>query len=491
MDVESFREFGKAAVDYLADYLENIRDRQVLPNVEPGYMRKLLPEEAPEEPERWQDVLKDMDRAIMPGLTHWHSPHFHAFYPTANSYPGIVGELLSAGLGTIGFTWMSSPASTELEVITLDWLGKMVGLPPEFLSCSPGHGGGVIQGSASEATLLCLLVARERYVQRLQEKNPNLSEEALRMTKAKLIAYTSNQSNSSVEKAGILGAVPMRLVPCDEKFQMKGQALREAIETDVKNGLIPCIVISTLGTTPTCANDPLEEISTVCKEFGVWHHVDAAYSGAALICPEYRYICKGIENTDSFNFNPHKWMLVNFDCSALWVKDSRELVSAMSVDRAYLAHTKQDSGMPDYRNWQIPLGRRFRALKLWFVLRIYGVRKLQEFIRQQCQLAIDFEQLLKSDDRFEIFTPAHMGLVTFRLKGPNENTKKLMANLQSGKKIYVVGAQLDGKEMIRFAICSRFTESSDIQFAWQEILRQTEKVFALPSKKQEITRGQK
>ncbi|XP_065353773.1 aromatic-L-amino-acid decarboxylase-like [Cloeon dipterum] len=477
MDAQSFREFGKAAIDYMADYLENIRDKQVLPNVEPGYMRKLLPEEAPEEPEDWREVLKDMDRAIMPGLTHWHSPHFHAFYPTANSYPGIVGEMMSAGLGTIGFTWMSSPASTELEVITLDWLGKMIGLPPQFLSCSPGYGGGVLQGSASEATLLCLLVARERYVQRLHEKNPSLTEQELRATKAKLVAYASDQSNSSVEKAGILGSVPMRLIRADEKFQMSGSNLRAAIEADLKEGLIPCIVISTLGTTPTCANDPLREIAAVCSEFGIWLHVDAAYSGAALICPEYRYICEGIELADSFNFNPHKWMLVNFDCSALWVKDSRELVAAMSVDRAYLVHTQQDAGMPDYRNWQIPLGRRFRALKLWFVLRIYGVKKLQEYIRAQCKLATDFEMLLRGDDRFEIFTPAHMGLVTFRLKGPNENTNKLMANLQKSKKIYVVGAEVGGKAMIRFAICSRFTTFSDIEYAWNEMVSQTDKVF--------------
>ncbi|KAF4524640.1 hypothetical protein B566_EDAN013749 [Ephemera danica] len=463
MNAEEFRQFGKAAVDYLADYLENIRDKKVLPDVEPGYLRHLLPTNAPEEPDDWRDVLADMDRAIMPGMTHWHSPHFHAYYPTGNSYPGIVGEMMCAGMGTIGFTWMSGPACTELEVITLDWLGQMLGLPEEFLSASPGHGGGVLQGSASEATLVALLTARERYV-RNHASSPS-EEQQLR---AKLVAYTSDQANSSVEKAGILAAVPMRLLQTDETCRLSAQTLRDAIQEDRAKGLIPCCLIATLGTTGTCAFDPLEELAPVCQESGLWFHVDAAYAGSAFICPEYRYLMAGVEQSDSFNFNPHKWMLVNFDCSAMWVRDSRELVAAMSVDRVYLRHPKEGV-MPDYRNWQIPLGRRFRALKLWFVLRLYGVKRIQEHIRTQCELAKQFEAMVRKDERFEIVAPASMGLVCFRLKGPNELTQEMLTGLQTSGKIYVIGAVNAGCFLVRFAVCSRFTAYSDIEFAWKEL----------------------
>ncbi|KAJ9576936.1 hypothetical protein L9F63_006502, partial [Diploptera punctata] len=275
MDATEFRKFGKAAVDYLADYLENLRDRPVLPSVEPGYLQEMIPKEAPTQPETWQDILQDMDRVVMPGVTHWHSPHFHAYYPTANSFPGIVGEMFSAGIGCIGFSWITSPACTELEVAMMDWLGKLLNLPKEFLNCSDGPGGGVIQGSASEATLVGLLAAKEKMVKILQADHPDWDQG---MIKAKLVAYTSDQSNSSVEKAGLLGSTPMRLLPTDEKCRLRGSMLEQAIKEDRENGLIPFYVVGTLGTTGTCAFDDLEELGPICNRENLWLHVDAAYA---------------------------------------------------------------------------------------------------------------------------------------------------------------------------------------------------------------------
>jgi len=464
MDSREFREFGKAMVDYIADYWDTIRDRDVLPSVQPGYLQNLIPKEAPAQSENWKDVLLDVERIIMPGVTHWHSPKFHAYYPTASSFPGIAGEMLSAAIGCIGFSWMSSPACTELEVNMMNWLGKLLGLPEEFLNCSEGPGGGVIQGTASEATLVGLLAAKEKTVNFLKRTNPSLSEADI---KGKLIAYTSDQANSSVEKAGLLASVPMKHLPSDNCC-LRGETLREAIRKDREAGLIPCYVVSTLGTTGTCAFDNLEELGVICNEENVWLHVDAAYAGSAFICPEYRHLMKGVELCDSFNFNPHKWMLVNFDCSAMWVKDARYLVEAFNVDRIYLKH-QHEGHAPDYRHWQIPLGRRFRALKLWFVLRIYGVEGLQKHIRGQIGLAKYFEQLVLNDSRFEVCTSS-MGLVCFRLKGENTLTQELIDKITANKKIYVIPCHFKEKLVIRFAICSRLTQVSDVDSSWAEIL---------------------
>ncbi|XP_076277817.1 aromatic-L-amino-acid decarboxylase isoform X2 [Lasioglossum baleicum] len=345
MDTKDFIDFGKAAIEFVANYNETIRDRNVLPDVEPGYLSELLPEEAPQKAESWQQVLEDVEKYIMPGVTHWNSPNFHAFYPTGNSYPSIVGEIVSAGISCIGFSWLASPACTELEVITLNWLGKLIGLPKEFLTSDEGHGGGVIQGSASEVTFLCLLAAKEETIRRTKQLHPEWDENFIT---SKLISYTSDQSNSSVEKAGLLAMVTMRLLPTDEKCSFRGETLSKAIKEDLEKGLIPFYVVTTLGTTGTCAFDNLDELGPICNEHNIWLHVDAAYAGAAFVCPEYRHLMSGVQYVDSFNMNPHKWLLVNFDCSTLWVKDSRRLIEAFSVDRIYLEHDKQGLA-PDYR----------------------------------------------------------------------------------------------------------------------------------------------
>ncbi|KAJ8939238.1 hypothetical protein NQ318_015196 [Aromia moschata] len=479
MDVQQFREFGKAAVDYIADYFQTIRDRPVLSSVHPGYLGELLPPEPPQSGESWQDVLQDVDRIIMPGLTHWHSPNFHAYYPTAHSFPAVVGEMMSAGFGCVGLSWVASPAYTELEVAMMNWLGKLLHLPDDFLNCSEGPGGGVIQGSASEVTFVALLAAKEKKVKDLRLLHPELTEADI---KGKLVAYSSDQSNSSVEKSGLLGSMPMRLLPTDEKGRLTSAALIEAIEKDKAQGLIPCYVVACLGTTPTCAFDDLTDLGPVCIRENIWLHVDAAYAGTALACPEYRYLMKGVEFADSFNFNPHKWMLVNFDCSAMWVKDARYLVEAFNVERIYLKDNHKGLA-PEYRHWQISLGRRFRALKLWFVLRIYGVEGIQKHVRHQISLAKHFEELARNDARFEVCTSS-MGLVCFRLKGNNQLTQDLLEKVQDRKNIYVIAGKFHGKFVIRFAICSRLTQISDVEYAWQEFLSQAESI--VPSNKTKI-----
>lgn len=295
--------------------------------------------------------------------------------------------------------------------------------------------------------------------------------------KSKLVAYTSDQSNSSVEKSGMLGSVPMRLLPTDDNCRLRGETLLAAMKKDRENGLIPFYVVATFGTTGTCAFDDVEELGPICNEDNIWLHIDAAYAGAALACPEYRHYMTGIKYADSFNFNMHKWMLCNFDCSALWVKNAKYLVEAFNVDRIYLKH--QHEGLaPDYRHWQIPLGRRFRSLKIWFVLRIYGVEGIRNHIRKQIGLAQDFANFMKTDSRFDIVTEVTLGLVCFRIKGPDARTKQLIDKLTARKNIYVIPATFKGELIIRFVICSRLTEKQDVEFAWNEIQSQADEVLA-------------
>ncbi|XP_065557349.1 aromatic-L-amino-acid decarboxylase-like [Artemia franciscana] len=462
-------EFLRAAlqmVEYIIEYMENIKNRQVLPSIEPGYIRTLLPGEAPENPEKWENILGDIERVIMPGVTHWHSPHFHAYYPTGNSWPSLLADMLSDAIGCIGFTWMASPACTELETLMMDWLGKLLDLPKCFLSEeSEGVGGGVIQTTASEATLVCMLAAKTKTIQKYRALEPQWKESEIL---ERLIVYGSDQAHSSVERAALLAGVKYRSLQSNREYSLEGNAVKQAIKKDRDEGLIPFFVIVTLGTTPSCAFDKLDEIGSVCEEEEIWIHVDAAYAGSAFICPEYRHHLNGINLADSFNFNPHKWLMVHFDCSALWLKNSKDLVDAFNIDPVYLRHDKQSKTL-DYRHWQIPLGRRFRSLKLWFVLRIYGAEGLRKHIRKQCNLAKAFSDLVHSDDRFEIPVQSQLGLVCFRLKGDNELSKELLKRINERKKIHLVPSVLRGIYVIRFAVCSRLTEIEHVEFAWNEI----------------------
>ncbi|CAG5136399.1 unnamed protein product [Candidula unifasciata] len=446
MDASEFRSRGKEMVDYIADYLETISLRHPLPTVKPGYLRAMIPDQAPVTGEAWEQVKKDIERVIMPGVTHWHSPHFHAYFPAGNSYPALLGDMLSDAIGCIGFTWASSPACTELEVVMMDWLAKMLHLPTEFLFSDEGKGGGVIQGTASEATLVALLSARTTMSTKLQAADRNLSHGQIL---DKLIAYTSEESHSSVERAALIGMVKIRKLRTDDNCSLR--------------------LCATVGTTSSCAFDNLRELGPVCTRYDVWMHVDAAYAGSACVCPEFRYLIDGLEHSMSFNFNPHKWLMVNFDCSAMWVKD-RDLVSgAFELDPLYLKHDNQGQAMPDYRHWQIPLGRRFRSLKLWFVLRMFGTEGLQQQIRKDVSLAKQFESLVRSDPRFEIFGAVTLGLVCFRLKGPNSTNEALNKRINDDRRIHLVPSKVKGTYFLRFAVCASSTQSSDVTFAWSVI----------------------
>ncbi|KAM4856735.1 aromatic-L-amino-acid decarboxylase [Urocitellus parryii] len=475
MDASEYRRRGKEMVDYVADYLEGIEGRPVYPNVEPGYLRPLIPTEAPQEPEAFEDVINDLEKIIMPGVTHWHSPYFFAYFPTASSYPSLIADMLCGAIGCIGFSWAASPACTELETVMMDWLGKMLQLPEEFLAGTAGEGGGVIQGSASEATLVALLAARTKVTRRLQAASPELTQAAIM---EKLVAYFSDQAHSSVERAGLIGGVQMKAIPSDGKFAMRASALQEALEQDKAAGLIPFLVVATLGTTSCCSFDNLLEVGPICKKEDMWLHIDSAYAGSAFICPEFRHLLNGVEFADSFNFNPHKWLLVNFDCSAMWVKKRTDLTGAFKLDPVYLKHSHQDSGLiTDYRHWQIPLGRRFRSLKLWFVFRMLGVKGLQAHIRKHVQLAHMFESLVLQDSRFEICAEVTMGLVCFRIKGSNQLNEALLQRINNARKIHLVPCHLRDKFVLRFAICSRMVESAHVQFAWEHIRELGEEVL--------------
>ncbi|XP_064648973.1 aromatic-L-amino-acid decarboxylase-like [Lineus longissimus] len=470
MDAEEFRKRGKEMVDYVADYLENIQERRVFPTVEPGYLHHLIPDHAPDTPDKWDEVMADVERVIMPGVTHWHHPQFHAYFPTAQSYPAICADMLSDAIGCIGFSWASSPSCTELEVVMMDWLGKMLNLPEAFLS--GGKGGGVIQGTASEATLVALLAARFKIIHEQLEKNPDLTKADIM---GKLVAYYSEQAHSSVERAGLLGMVKMTAIPSDEEESMRGEALEAAIARDKENGLLPFLVVTTLGTTSSCAFDNLLEVGPVCEKHDIWMHIDAAYAGSSFICPEFRPFLDGVEYAMSFNFNPHKWMLVNFDCSAMWLKDSSYVVDAFNMDPLYLKHDAQGL-VPDYRHWQIPLGRRFRSLKMWFVMRLYGIQGLQAYIRKHIELAHEFEALVREDEKFEIFGKVTMGLVCFRLKGPNEINEALLKKINKEGKIHIVPSKVKATYFLRFAICHKENDSEDVHFAWEVIKTASTKV---------------
>ncbi|XP_035971119.1 aromatic-L-amino-acid decarboxylase [Halichoerus grypus] len=467
MNSSEFRRRGKEMVDFVADYLEGIEGRQVYPDVEPGYLRPLIPTTAPEEPDTFEDILNDVEKIIMPGVTHWHNPYFFAYFPTANSYPALLADILCGAIGCIGFSWAASPACTELETVMMDWLGKMLKLPEAFLAGQVGEGGGVIQGSASEATLVALLAARTKVVRHLQAASPGLTQGAIM---EKLVAYSSDQAHSSVERAGLIGGVKIKAIPSDGKFAMRASALQEALERDKAEGLIPFFVVATLGTTSCCSFDNLLEVGPICTKEDMWLHIDAAYAGSSFICPEFRHLLNGVEFADSFNFNPHKWLLVNFDCSAMWVKKRTDLIGAFKLDPLYLKHGHQDSGLiTDYRHWQLPLGRRFRSLKMWFVFRMYGVKGLQAYIRKHVRLAHEFEHLVLQDPRFEICAEVTLGLVCFRLKGSNKLNEDLLERINSVKKIHLVPCHLRDKFVLRLAICARTVESAHVQRSWEHI----------------------
>lgn len=454
-------------VDFIADYMENIRDKRVFPSVKPGYMRSLVSNDAPQDGECWDKIFGDFEKVVLPGVTHWQSPYMHAYFPALNSPASLLGDMLADAIGCLGFTWASSPACTELEVIVMDWLGKAIGLPEDFLHTrSDSSGGGVIQTTASEATFVALLAARTEAIRRIKSIYDDDMDDA--EINKRLVAYCSDQAHSSAEKAGLIGLVKMRYIESDDDLSMRSDLLVEAIKYDQQQGLIPFFLCATLGTTGACAFDNLASLGPICQIENIWIHVDAAYAGTGFVCPEFREWMNGIEYASSFAFNPSKWMMVHFDCTAMWVKNSQSLHRTFNVDPLYLKH--ENSGLAvDYMHWQIPLSKRFRALKLWFVLRNFGIKGLQAHVRRGVELANLFAKCITSDSRFELPVKNHLGLVVFRLKGDNELTEKLLKRLNSEGKIHCVPASFKGIYVIRFTITSFRTTEDDVMRDWKII----------------------
>ncbi|XP_004611838.2 histidine decarboxylase [Sorex araneus] len=466
MEPQEYRERGKQMVDYICQYLSTVRERRVTPDVQPGYLRAQMPESAPEEPDSWDSIFGDIERIIMPGVVHWQSPHMHAYFPALNSWPSLLGDMLADAINCLGFTWASSPACTELEMNVMDWLAKMLGLPEHFLHHHPGsQGGGVLQSTVSESTLIALLAARKNKILQMKTSEPGADESSLN---ARLVAYTSDQAHSSVEKAGLISLVKMRFLPVDDNFSLRGETLQRAIEEDRERGLVPVFVCATLGTTGVCAFDCLAELGPICAREGLWLHTDAAYAGSAFLCPEFRDFLKGIEYADSFAFNPSKWMMVHFDCTGFWVKDKYKLQQTFSVDPIYLRHA--NSGVAtDFMHWQIPLSRRFRSIKLWFVIRSFGVKNLQAHIRHGTEMAQYFESLVRKEPFFEIPAQRHLGLVVFRLKGPNCLTDRVLKEINKAGRLFLIPATIQDKLIIRFTVTSQFTTRDDILRDWNLI----------------------
>ncbi|KEY70937.1 hypothetical protein S7711_00777 [Stachybotrys chartarum IBT 7711] len=470
MDSDEFREAAKAAIDEIAEYYDNISSQRVVADVQPGYLRPLLPASAPLDPEPMAAIRADVRDKILPGITHWASPRFMAFFPCSSSYPAAVAEMYSSAFNGAHFNWVCSPAVTELETVVLDWLAQALGLPDCFLSGGPTNGGGVIHGSASEAVLTVMVAARDRYLDRAVAHLPegDARDEELWRRRSRLVALGSAGTHSSTRKAAQIIGVRFVAVPVaeEEGFALTGGALAATLADLRARGLEPFYLTATVGSTDVCAVDDLEGVARALAADAapadapagdVWVHVDAAYAGTALLLEENRHLAAPMAGFHSFNVNPHKWMLTTFDCSTLWVRDRALLVtSSLSVKPPYLRNQFSDAQLvTDYRDWQIPLGRRFRSLKLWFVLRAYGLRGLAAHVRRGVALAERLEALLRRrPDLFAVFTPARFGLLTFRVAAArdahvNARTEALYAKVNRDGEFFLTSTVINGKFAIR------------------------------------------
>ena len=467
MDKETFRRHGYEIVDWIADYFENVKQYPVRSNAGPGGIKSLLPAHPPETGENMPDILNDFRKIIIPGITHWQHPGWFAYFPANNSPASVLGEMLTAGLGAQCMSWETSPAATELEEIVTDWLRQMTGLPEEMK--------GVIQDTASTATLTALLTAREAAT------GFSFNEQGQDREKHKaLTVYASSEAHSSIEKgvkiAGF-GRQNLRYIATDDNYAMKPDKLEEAVVKDIESGYKPACVIATIGTTSSTAIDPLPKIGKVCKKFGIWLHIDAAMAGSAAILEEKKHLFDGSQFFDSLVFNPHKWLLTNFDCSVYFVKNTELLVKAMSVNPEYLKTSKDDQ-VNNFRDWGIQLGRRFRALKLWFVIRSYGVDGLKQIIRNHISMANWFADRIKDSPNFELMAPVSLNLVCFRWNNGqldnselNRINKHLLSRINESGEVYLTHTLLSGRYTIRLSVGQRTTTRSDVERALAIIFR--------------------
>ncbi|MEA1876396.1 MAG: aminotransferase class I/II-fold pyridoxal phosphate-dependent enzyme [Bacteroidota bacterium] len=465
MKPEEFRKHAHQLVDWMLDYYENIDKFPVKSQVSPGEILSKLPASAPQSGESMDQILKDFNELILPGMTHWQNPNFFAYFPANASFPSLLAEMLTATLASQCMIWDTSPAAAELEEQMMNWLKQMTGLPTDWA--------GVIQDGASTATLTAILTAREtKSAYRINKEGFNNGQQ--------FRVYCSTETHSSVEKAvkiAGLGKSNLIKIAVDDSLAMDAKALEKAIAKDLSAGFIPLCVIAALGTTGTTAMDPLEPIASICKKHEIWLHVDAAYAGTALLLPEYRWMIEGIEEVDSFVFNPHKWMFTHFDCTAYFVKDEEALVRTFEILPEYLK-TQSRGKVKDYRDWGIPMGRRFRALKLWFVIRSFGIEGLQTKIRKHIQLAERFESWVLDHPDFEIMTKRTLNLVCFRYHPHgisneveiNQLNENLENSINSEGNIFLTHTKVHGKYTLRMVIAQTNVEEKHVEEAWGVIL---------------------
>ncbi len=459
LDLEAFRASAHELVDWITDYMANLDERPVIEPVSPGDVRAKLPDRAPERSEPVAAMLADLDRVVLPGLSHWQHPGWFAFFPAQASPLAILGEMAAAGLGVQGMLWSTSPAATEIESHVIDWLVDLLGVPQEWKTTS--RGGGVLQSGASDSTHTALVVAREECRNRSGAPAENM------------VAYTSSQAHSSVEKgARMAGYGHLRLLETDQHFAATPQSLIDSIGSDLDAGLTPTCVCTNIGTTGTASVDPLRRFGEIAREHNLWHHVDAAYAGSAMICEEFRHHQDGLELVDSYTFNPHKWLATNLDCSVMWVADRRPLIETLSVLPPYLRNEASASGkVIDYRDWTGPLGRRFRALKLWFVLRAFGAEGLRQMIRKHVRWARELTERVESHPRLELFAPTLFALVSFTHIDGNQATDYLANAINASGRFYLTVSETDGRRYVRVSIGSIWTTKSHVEALW-ELIRQ-------------------
>ena len=461
MTPEEFRKYGREVVDWIADYWERVGSLPVDARVRPGEVAASLPSSAPERGESFSAVLADLDRVVLPGVTHWQHPAFFAYFPANASGSGVLGDLLSSGLGVQGMLWATSPAATELETVVLDWLAELLDLPGSF------RGHGVIQDTASSSLLCALLAALHR------SSGGSVRTDGIRDRYA---VYLSPETHSAAEKAvriAGLGDAAIRVLDVDpSSLSVTADSLRAAAAADRAAGVTPLFLVATVGTTSTTAIDPVRALGQLCRAEGIWLHVDAAYAGVAAVCPELRWLNDGLELADSYATNPHKWLLTNFDCDAFWVADPDALVGALSVLPEFLRNAPTESGaVIDYRDWQVPLGRRFRALKLWAVLRWYGAEGLREHIRTGVALAQQLASWARADPRFEVVAPHPLGLVCLRLVAGDEATEALLTAVNESGQAYLSHTRVHGRYVLRVAIGGTFTERRHVEALWALLRR--------------------
>ncbi|CAL4993176.1 unnamed protein product [Urochloa decumbens] len=418
LDADEFCRHGHQVIDFIADYYASIGTYPVRPSVTPGFLLDKLPEHAPSRPEHdaFAAALRDVRDHILPGLTHWQSPRHFAHFPASSSTAGALGEALTAGINVVPFTWAASPAATELEMVVTDWLGKALHLPETLLFS--GGGGGTLLGTSCEAILCALVAAREQKLAQIGSSK-GIGD---------LVVYCSDQTHFALRKAARIAGIRRdncREIPTcrDRMFALSPADLRAAMDADVNAGLVPFFVCATIGTTQTAAVDPVGELSAVAAARGAWVHVDAAYAGAALVCPEFRHVTdNAAEGVDKFSMNAHKWLLANTDCCALWARRPAALVAGLGMENEYILKDAAEEGhdVVDYKDWSVTLTRRFRALKLWLVLRCHGVEGLRDHVRGHVAMAAAFEAMVRADERFEVVVPRQFSLVCFRLRSPPE-----------------------------------------------------------------------